>query len=119
MLNDQRKMRERTRAQAQLMVAGRAVVELEAAATGEAVEELREVAGEATLERVPALVRHRVVGVVAVVEALPELGVGEDLVGFVDSGHFGFGAAFVGMGEFGLFAAEVRARGRKKGEIAD
>ena len=58
------------------MVARRAVVELEAAAAaaaGEAVEELREPAGEAALERVPALLRHRVVRVVAVVEPLAEL----------------------------------------------
>ena len=53
------------------MEARRAVVELEAAAAREAVEELREVTGEATLERVATLLCHRVVRVVAVVVPLP------------------------------------------------
>ena len=59
---------------------------------------------------VPALPAHGVVRVVPVVEARAELGVGEDLVGFVDGGHFGFGAAFVGVGEFGLFAARLEKK---------
>ena len=64
-----------------LVVAWGAVSELEAAASPSAreavealLEEVRELAGEtALLERVPALLRHRVVRVVAVVVPLAEL----------------------------------------------
>lgn len=59
------------------MVAGWAVVELEAAAReverAAMLEELVEAAVETTLEGVPALLRGRVVRVVAVVEPLPQL----------------------------------------------
>ena len=89
-----------------------AEVELEPAAARRA----REAAGEATRapaallleevrermlavrEGVPALLRHRVHGILAVVEALPQLGVREYLVRFVEQCHLRLGAALVGMG---------------------
>lgn len=55
------------------------------------LEELSEVvATEAASEWMAALLRHGVVGVVAVVEALAQLRVREHFIGFVDGGHLGF-----------------------------
>ena len=85
------------------MVSRRAEVELEptreaTASTASTSEELeRAAARESALEGVPALASRRVVRVVAIVEALAELGVCEDLVGLVDGCHLSLGAALVGV----------------------
>lgn len=50
-----------------------------------------------------------VVGVVALVEASLELGIGQDFVGFIHSSHLGFAAAFVRMGLHHSFATVSRS----------
>jgi hypothetical protein len=98
-----------------------AVVELEPASGGSPerepprsalllllLEELRE-GVLAVGEGMPALLGHRVHGVLAVVEALPQLRVGEHLVRLVEQCHLRLGAPLVRMCDFRGFAAASRA----------
>lgn len=57
------------------------------------------------LERISTLLGHGIHGILAVVKALPQLGVGKDLVRLIEQRHLGFGAAFVWMCALGGFTA--------------
>lgn len=83
------------------MLTGWAEVELEtapaAAATAAAAKELgkwmataKATTRESPLERIAALSSHRVIRIVAIVESLAQLGVGQDFVRFVNRRHLGF-----------------------------
>ena len=91
-----------------LVEARRAVVELEAPVPAEALlEELCKLApGEAAMEWVPALLRHGIVRVVAIVEPLTKFWFAENLVGFVHGSHLGFAATLVGMSLHSCFPAD-------------
>jgi hypothetical protein len=102
------------------MMPRRAKVELEparetttTASRSAAGEELREGIATATeassrepaLEGIATLAGHGVIRIVTVVEALPQLRVGEHLVRFVHGSHLGLGAAFIWMRFHGCFPA--------------
>lgn len=74
--------------------------ETTATARSTATEELCKwmtTAGEAALEGVTTLTTHRVVRVIAVVEALPEFWIRKDLIRLVHRSHLRLGATFIGM----------------------
>lgn len=89
-----------------------AKVELESATTtSRLLEELRErmsTASSEASEWIAALARHRIVGIVALVEPGPFFGIAEGLVSFVNGCHLRFGAALIRVGFHDGFAAKWR-----------